>query len=65
MEWKHPQLPSKETFKSQPTIRKKTGAYSFLALTNPSTGTLTGERETTIKNAHYGEVLTDRLRPAI
>ncbi|PNF39899.1 hypothetical protein B7P43_G00920 [Cryptotermes secundus] len=41
IEWKHPQLPSKKKFKSQPSAGKQ--AYSFLGLTRPSTGTLSGE----------------------
>ena len=44
-----------------PTIHRKTDAYSVLGLTRPSTGTLSGE----INSAQYSEMLTDRLKSAI
>ena len=45
-----------------PTICRKTEAYSVLGLTKPSTGTLSGEGH---NNKQYSEMLTDRLKPAI
>ena len=41
MEWKHPQSPCKKS--SNPTICRKTDAYSVLGLTRPSTRILSGK----------------------
>jgi hypothetical protein len=43
MECKHPQLPRKKNTHQKSIISWKTYAYSFLGLTRPSTGTLSGK----------------------
>ena len=47
-----------------PTIRRKTDAYTVLGLARPNTGTVSGE-STKTNSARYSEMLTDRLKPAI
>jgi hypothetical protein len=63
MECKHSQLPRKKTFKCQPSAGKLR-----LTVFWDSQGPLPEryqERDTIIKRARYGEMLTDRLGPAI
>ena len=49
MEWKHPQVPCKKKFKTQPSIGKL--MVNVLGLTTPSSGTLSGEGHNNIQCA--------------
>ena len=57
MEWKHPQLPFKKKFKTQPSAVFRDSQGPVLEHYQ--------ERGTTITSAWYSEMLTDWLKPAI
>jgi hypothetical protein len=59
MEWKHPQSPSYEKFKSQPPAGKV-----MFTIFWPCTGISLGEGQT-INSSHYSEMFTDGLKNVI
>ena len=63
MEWKHPQSPCKEKFKTQPSA----GKLMLTVFWDSQAPVLEHyqDRGTTINSARYNEMLTDRLKPAI
>jgi len=63
MEWKHPQSPIRKNIKSQPSAGKL-----MLAVFWDSQGPILEhyqERGSTINNAHYSEMLIDKMKPEI
>jgi hypothetical protein len=63
IKWKHPQLPSKRKFKTQISKQK----LMLTDVWDPQDPVLEHyqERGTTLNSAHYGEMLIERLKPAI
>jgi hypothetical protein len=63
MEWKHPQLPSKKEFRSQPSAEKL--MHTVLWKSQGPVLECYQERGSTINSVPYIESLTDGLKPAI
>jgi hypothetical protein len=63
IEWKHPQSPGRKKFKSQPSA----GNLMLTCFWDSQGPALERyqRRDATTYSAHYSEVLTDRLKPAI
>jgi hypothetical protein len=63
MDWKHPILPGKKKFRTQPSVGKS-NVDNFWDAQGQILEHFQ-ERDTTVNSVHYGEIFRDQLKPAI